>query len=60
MNETYRHVVDNPVMLVIHAHALLDEVQLGKVIRLVGIVALGAHFAASAGTLVEENLKNEN
>ncbi len=46
-------------MLVIHAHALLDEVQLGKVVRLVGIVALGAHFAASAGALVEENLKKK-
>ena len=57
VNKTNRHVVNDPVVLVVHAHPLLDEVQFGEVVGLVRIVTLRAHLAASAGTLVEEDLK---
>ena len=44
-------------MLVVHGHALLQEVQFSEILRFVGIVALGAHIAAGADSLIEENLK---
>jgi hypothetical protein len=44
------------VVLVVHAHALLEEVQFGKIFRLVDVVAFGANLVAGAGALVKENL----
>ena len=55
--EPYRHVVNDPVVLVVHAHALLEEVQLGEVLGLVDVIALGANLVAGSGALVEEDLK---
>jgi hypothetical protein len=46
-------------MLVVHAHSLLEEVELGQVLRLVHVVALGANFIARSGTLVERDLKED-
>ena len=54
--KTYWHVVYNPVVLVVHAHSLLDEGQLGQVVGLAGVVALCAQLVAHAGTLVEDDL----
>lgn len=44
-------------MLVVHAHALLEEVELGEVFRLVDVIALGANLVAGSSTLVEEDLE---
>ncbi len=53
------HVVDDPVVLVVHAHALL---QLGHLLLALGVghvVVLGAHGLALAVVLVEEDLQKQ-
>ena len=53
---SHRHVVHNPVVLVVHEHALLQQGQLLLVLRLSGLVLLGAENLALVYVLAKGDL----
>ncbi len=53
------HVVHDPVVLVVHAHALPQHAHLLLVLLVAHVVVLGADGLALAGVLVEEDLKEK-